>query len=153
MILTPLPRLTALALTCALTLSACSDGAAPADLEASDAALTGVAAEGGLAPVAARAVRVGLNGKDKAACGTPVNVTGTVDVRWSNSAEGPTKARISGTVAPCEIDGDWTGIVFPAAGQDADACAVDVSVGSVREYQGPCRWGWVESAKLTATAG
>lgn len=153
MIQMPLHHLTTLALATALTLSACSKGAAPADLEASDVALKGVATDGALAPVAARTVQVGLNGKDKAACGAPMAATGTVDVRWSNSAESPAKARVSGTVAPCEIDGDWTGIVFPAAGQEADACAVDVAVETPREYQGPCRWGWVESAKLAAPAG
>lgn len=143
-------RLTALSLAAALTLSACSEGASPADLEASDTALKGVATDGALAPVATRTVRVGLNGKDKAACGTPVALAAPVDVRWTNSAAGPAKARISGDVAACEIDGDWSGVVFPAVGQEMDDCAVAVAVRDEREYQGPCRWGWVESAKLAA---
>lgn len=142
-----------MALIAAFGLAACSKGADPAALQSSDTALTGLSAEGGLAPVASRTVRVGLNGKDKAACGAAVTIANPVDVRWNNSADTPPKAQVSGPVAPCEIDGGWTGIVFPAVGQSLDECGVDGAVRDEREYQGPCRWGWVESGKLAQPAG
>ena len=147
-----LARPLTIALITAFSLAACSKGADPAALEASDAALKGVSTEGALAPVSARTVRVGLNGKDKAACGAVATIASPTDVRWSNSAEGPAKAQVSGEVAPCEIDGGWTGIVFPAVGQSLDECGVDGAVRDEREYQGPCRWGWVESSKLSPSA-
>ena len=121
-------------------------------LEASDVALKGVESEEGMVPIAARAVRIGLEGRNQPACAPLTTMNGAPEVRWSNSAEGPVKTRVSGDVAACETDGDWTGIVFPAAGQDMDECAVGRTVNSPREYQGPCRWGWVESAKLATPA-
>lgn len=153
MTFTRLTRFTLAPLAVALTLSACSKGADPAALVAGDVALTGVASDDGLVPVAARAVRIGVEGRRKPACRTPVTVGGSIDVRWSNSAEGPVKTPASGELAVCEVDGDWSGIVFPAAGQDINDCSVSRTVNSPREYQGPCRWGWIESGKLNAPAG
>ena len=52
----------------------------------------------------------------------------------------------------CEADGTWTGIVFPAFGQALDECYTATPVSSAREYQGPCRWGWVETKDLSVVA-
>jgi hypothetical protein len=137
----------------AFSLAACSGGADPADLVASDVAFKGVEADGGLQPVAAKAVRIGIQGKDQPACTAPVTLATAVDVRWSDSATGPAKLRYSGELAACDASGDWVGIVFPAAGEDISDCQIGRTVNSPREYQGPCRWGWIESSSLKTPAG
>jgi hypothetical protein len=137
----------------AMALAACSDAPDPAALEAGDAAFTGIESNGGLAPVAARAVRIGIQGDDKPACAAPVTMAQPVEVRWSNSASGPVKVRQTGDISACDADGDWVGIVFPAAGQDIEDCGISRSVKTPREYQGPCRWGWIEKGSLAQPAG
>jgi len=154
----PRPRFrpAAFALVCAslaLALTACSKPDADA-LTQGDAALKGQTANGVTQAVASRPVKVGGGGAEANACGaTAQGKAGALAVRWSNSADGPVKAQVSGHVWSCEVDGAWTGIVFPADGQAADACEVDSPVRDLREYQGPCRWGWVETKDLTLTAG
>ena len=45
-------------------------------------------------------------------------------------------------------DDAWFGIVFAAPGTDEDMCGVGRSVSSAREYQGPCRWGWIRGGTV-----
>ena len=142
-------RLTTLGIAAVMTITACSQGADPAALVETDKAFAGITTDGVAGPMASRVVRVGLNGPRSAACGTTLSTGDTaLAVHWSNSAATPAKAQVSGEFAACEVDGEWTGIVFPAVGQNMGYCGADVAVRSVREYQGPCRWGWVESAAI-----
>lgn len=143
----PAPLLV-LALAVALPLAGCGkpDEAA---LAKGDAAFKGQMVDGQLQAVASRPVMVGQGGDNADACASLATpVAGTLTVRWSASADGPAKTVVEGTVARCETDGTWTGIVFPAFGQEIDECYVSNSVSSPREYQGPCRWGWVETSGL-----
>lgn len=141
-----------LLLALALPLAACGtpDEAA---LAKSDAAFKGQTIDGEIQAVASRAVMVGQGGRQTDACpsvATPAS--GKLTVHWSTTA-GPAKAEIEGEVAVCEVDGSWSGIVFPAHGQALDECYTATPVSSAREYQGPCRWGWVETKDLTVVAG
>lgn len=142
-----------LALAAVLMVGGCSkpDEAA---LAKGDAAFKGQTVDGQLQPVASRPVMIGKDGDNEDACGAVMAVSaGAAPVRWSPSADGPPKAEVEGNVAACEDVGEWTGIVFPAFGQELDECYVSSPVDSPREYQGPCRWGWVESRSLTPLAG
>ncbi|MEQ1689575.1 MAG: hypothetical protein ABL874_13465 [Sphingopyxis sp.] len=136
-----------------LTCAACS---APdqAALAKGDEALKGQMVDGQLNPVATRSVMVGIGGADSDACGALARPREELlAVHWSNDAASPIKAQASGDVWSCEVDGAWTGVVFPAHGQSTSDCNVASPVRSPREYQGPCRWGWALSADLVVTAG
>jgi hypothetical protein len=151
----------ALAASLALALTACSkpDEAA---LAKSDEALKGQMAGGELRAVASRPVMVGqggaqasggrqAGGRGISACAALVTIPeGTTRaVHWSNIV-GPAKAEVTGAVWRCESDGAWTGIIFPAHGQDSGDCRADERLARPREYQGPCRWGWVQTSELPA---
>lgn len=137
-----------LALISALTLSACGkpDEAA---LAKGDAAFAGQTVDGQVQAVVSRAVMLGTSAPNSLGCAsTATPAEASLTVHWSASADAPAKAQVEGEVAVCEADGAWTGIVFPAFGQDLDQCYVSVRLRNPREYQGPCRWGWVETAAL-----
>jgi len=120
-----------------------------AGFEMSNAALNGMVVDGTRVPVASRPVHVGLGGPDKHACpGQARPVRDSVAVHWSPDAGSPAKANVSDPVYACEVEGAWTGIVFPADGISLGDCGPGDRVRSAREYQGPCRWGWVETANL-----
>lgn len=139
----------------ALMLASGCSGGDPRALEQSDAAFKGQAgADGAIVPVASRPVMVGQDGRDADACGSMARPRGAqLTVHWSTDAAAPAKAEITGDVYVCESDGDWSGIIFPAEGQDSGSCNVASPVRSPREYQGPCRWGWVKNAEIAVTAG
>ena len=149
--MTPRPALTLL-LALTLPLAACSkpDEAA---LAKSDAAFKGQTVDGEIQAVASRPVMVGQGGPRADACAAVATpASGKLTVHWSNTA-GPAKAEVEGDVAVCESDGTWSGIVFPAFGQALDECYTATPVSSAREYQGPCRWGWVETKDLSVIPG
>lgn len=50
-------------------------------------------------------------------------------------------------------DQRWFGIVYADGGNASPACAVTAPVGSRRDYDGPCRSGWVPSALVRLTSG
>jgi hypothetical protein len=141
----------------ALTLYACGkpDEAA---LTKGDDAFKGQMVDGELRAVAARPVMIGEGGgsdrRGALACARMVTLPddASIAVHWS-SAVGPVKAEVGGEVWACEVDDAWTGVIFPAFGQGADNCRAAERLASPREYQGPCRWGWVETAVIAAAAG
>jgi hypothetical protein len=132
-----------------LPLSACS-GDNSAAIAASDRAYAGATNVGTLIPVAARSVRVGLGDRRADACSRRMSITGVAAAQWAPGNRGPAKAEIEGQVLACEADGAWMGIIFPAPGQSLGDCNLSRRVGGPTDYQGPCRWGWVETAKLSA---
>lgn len=146
---------TMIAATMALLLAAGCSGGDSRALEQGDAAFKGQAgADGTIVPVASRPVMIGQDGRDADACGAMARPRGErLTVHWSTDAAAPAKAEIGGDVYVCESDGDWSGIIFPADGQRTGSCNVASPVRSPREYQGPCRWGWVKTADIEVTAG
>ena len=132
-----------LAALVALSLAACSQPAPPAD----NAPV--VAGE----PIATRAVMIGTEGPSPPACSSVSRVkAGGTDVYWAPDETRAVKAKLAGgaSVSLCEAaeDDAWFGIVFAAPGTDPDMCGVGKSVQNSREYQGPCRWGWIKGGTV-----
>jgi hypothetical protein len=127
----------------ALPLAACSQPAPPAENA------TAVGGE----PLATRAVMVGTEGPSLPACSSISRVKpGGTDVFWAPGETRAVKAKLAGgaNVSLCEAaESDaWFGIVFAAPGTDPDMCGVGKSVRNAREYQGPCRWGWIKGGTV-----
>ena len=124
--------------------AACSEAPPPAD----NAAIN----DGGAA-IAVRAVNIGTEGPSLPACPSVSRVieAGT-EVYWAPDETRVVKAKLAGgaRVALCEASADdrWFGVIFPAPGGDMDLCAVGRPVRSAREYQGPCRWGWIKGGTV-----
>lgn len=147
----------ALLLLC-LGLSSCGDPVAVSNRAAGE---TDEAAAETLT-AAARPVRIGELGPNFAACsaaGTTRNLKAgeALPVR-----EAPfDNARESGRVAAgarffiCtrSLDQKWFGIVFDEDGSLAERCGVAEPVIRRRDYEGPCRSGWVQSAFVKVIAG
>ncbi|PQM28810.1 hypothetical protein CVO77_10345 [Sphingopyxis lindanitolerans] len=132
-----------LALSLAPSLAACSQPAPPADNAPA------VAGE----PIATRAVMIGTEGASLPACSSISRVkAGGTDVYWAPGETRAVKAKLAGAmkVSVCEATDDdaWFGIVFAGPGIDEDMCGVGRSVQNAREYQGPCRWGWIRGGTV-----
>ncbi len=139
-----------LALWLAACLAACSSPDEAA-LAKGDAALAGQTVDGVVHPVASRSVMVGTGERAANACAAVAQpAADKVTVHWSNDSSPPPKAEYAGEMWSCQSDGDWTGIVFPATGQSMGDCNVDAPLRRQREYQGPCRWGWVRTTEVRA---
>ena len=131
----------------ALLLAACGQPDQAA-LSKADEAFKGQTVNGRLQPVVSRVVMVG---GDAQRGGCTVATTETmIPVHWSTTI-GPVKAELTGDYLVCEPTDGWTGIVFPAFGQAVDECALTRRIPR-REYQGPCRWGWIEGGEAPAPA-
>ena len=132
-----------LAATLILSLAACSQAAPPAD---NAPALAGE-------PLATRAVMIGTEGASLPACSSISRVrAGGTDVYWAPGETRAVKAKLAGgaPVSLCEATDDdaWFGVVFIAPGTDKDMCGVGKPVPAAREYQGPCRWGWISGGTM-----
>jgi hypothetical protein len=124
--------------------AACSEAPPPKD----NAALN----DGGAA-IATRPINIGTEGPSLPACPSVSRVIAAgTDVYWAPDETRVTKARLAGDVrvALCEATDDdrWFGVVFPAPGGDMDLCGVGRPVRTAREYQGPCRWGWIRGGTV-----
>ena len=127
----------------AAALAACSQPAPPAD---NAPALAGE-------PLATRAVMIGTEGPSLPACSSISRVkAGGTDVYWAPNETRAVKAKLAGgaKVSLCEAaeNDAWFGVVFAAPGTDPDMCGVGKSVSNTREYQGPCRWGWIKGGTV-----
>ena len=127
----------------AVSLAACNQPAPPPDNAPE------VAGE----PLATRAVMIGTEGPSLPACSSISRVKdGGTDVYWAPNETRAVKAKLAGgaRVWLCEAaeNDAWFGIVFAAPGTDPDMCGVGRSVPNAREYQGPCRWGWIRGGTV-----
>lgn len=135
-----------LALSMSLALTACSQPAPPPD--------NGVLASlGDGSPLATQPVRIGSEGPTIPACPSISRVKdGGTDVFWAPGETRAVKAKLAGSarVALCEATSDdaWFGVVFVAADGDLDNCGITRAVADAREYQGPCRWGWIRGGTV-----
>lgn len=107
-------------------------------------------------------VRIGELGPNFAAC----NAQGRIDER---AADGPVPVRAgpfeqsheADRLAPgasfyiCtrSLDQRWMGVVYADGGRADRSCGVSAPVRSRRDYDGPCRSGWVPSAQVRMTSG
>lgn len=126
-----------------LLVAACSQPAPPAE---NAPALAGE-------PLATRAVMIGTEGPSLPACSSISRVkAGGTDVYWAPNETRAVKAKLAGgaSVSLCEAaeNDAWFGVVFAAPGTDPDMCGVGRSVQNAREYQGPCRWGWIRGGTV-----
>lgn len=124
-------------------LAACSQPAPPAD----NAPV--VAGE----PLASRPVMIGTEGPSLPACSSISRVKdGGTDVYWAPGETRAVKAKLAGgvRVSLCEATDDdaWFGVIFPPAGQDDTLCGIGRPIRTAREYQGPCRWGWIKGGTV-----
>ncbi|MGB3317778.1 MAG: hypothetical protein WA978_14930 [Sphingopyxis granuli] len=104
-------------------------------------------------PIANRPVMVGTEGPSLPACSSVSRVKdGGTDVYWAPGETRAVKAKLAGgaPVSLCEATDDdaWFGVVFIAPGTDKDMCGVGKPVPAAREYQGPCRWGWIRGGTV-----
>jgi hypothetical protein len=110
----------------------------------------------------ARPVRIGELGANFQACsaaGTTRNlkVGEALPVRsapFDNAQE--TRSVASGGrffICTRSLDQKWFGIVFDEGGTLAERCGVSEPVIRRRDYDGPCRSGWVQSAFVKVIAG
>ncbi len=142
-----------------LALSACGDPATLANRAARDDEAAPQAAE--VTP-GSRPVRIGELGANFRACGAAgttrnLRASESLPVRFApfdNAGE-------TGNVAPgarffiCtrSLDQKWFGVVFDEEGALAERCGVSEPVTQRRDYDGPCRSGWVQSAFVKVIAG
>ena len=111
---------------------------------------------------AARPVRIGELGPNFAACsaaGTTRNLKAgeVLPVRsapFENAAEsGSVPALARFFICTRSHDQKWFGIVHDEDGKLAERCGVAEPVTRRRDYDGPCRSGWVQSAFVKVIAG
>jgi hypothetical protein len=139
-------------------LASCGDPATIVDRSADEA---GNVAEDNVT-AAARPVRIGEGGPNFQAC----NAAGTtrnlkpgegLPVRsapFDNAGESgsvPERARFF--ICTRSLDQKWFGIVYDPGGTLAESCGVAEPVTRRRDYDGPCRSGWVQSAFVKVIAG
>lgn len=112
----------------------------------------------------ARAVRIGENGAQFAACGTAGEVVNlspggerTLPVRAAPFDDAEQTAALGNGarlyVCTRSIDQGWLGVVSPPAATPSADCGVTAPVAGVRDYAGPCAAGWVASAFVRLRAG
>jgi len=110
----------------------------------------------------ARPVRIGELGANFAACsaaGTSRNLKAgeALPVRWApfdNAREtGSVAAGARFFICTRSLDQKWFGIVFDEGGTLAESCGVSEPITRRRDYDGPCRSGWVQSAFVKVIAG
>lgn len=141
-----------------LALSACGEPATVANRAAEDAEAVPEAA----LVVESRPVRIGELGANFRACsaaGTTRNLKAGegLAVRsapFENAAgTGSVEASARFFICTRSHDQKWFGIVFEESGALAERCGVSEPVTRRRDYDGPCRSGWVQSAFVKVIAG
>jgi hypothetical protein len=141
-----------------LALASCGDPVSVADRTEGDAADSSA----DTVTAAARPVRIGELGPNFAACaaaGTTRNLKAgeALPVRWApfdNAREsGSVAARARFYICARSLDQKWFGIVYDEDGSLAERCGVAEPVTGRRDYAGPCRSGWVQSAFVKVIAG
>jgi hypothetical protein len=142
-----------------LAVAACGDPASVADRAARD---NEAAPEAAVVTPESRPVRIGELGPNFRACsaaGTSRNLKAgeALPVRSSpfdNAAEtGSVAGDARFFICTRSHDQKWFGIVFEEGGSLAESCGVSEPVIRRRDYDGPCRSGWVQSAFVKVIAG
>jgi hypothetical protein len=141
-----------------LGLAACGEPATVADR----AAGTEAAPEAAVVTPGSRPVRIGELGANFRACsaaGTTRNLKAgeALPVRSAPFDNAQETGSVAGGarffICTRSHDQKWFGIVFDEGGALAGRCGVSEPVTRRRDYEGPCRSGWVQSAFVKAIAG
>jgi hypothetical protein len=142
-----------------LGLAACGEPASVPDRNETDN--LSAAAEADLVP-SSRAVRIGELGANFRACGAAGTTRGLKPGEALAVRSAPFEnAGQAASVAPAarfficsrSLDQKWFGIVFDEGGTLAERCGVSEPITRRRDYDGPCRSGWVQSAFVKVIAG
>lgn len=142
-----------------LALSACGEPAIVADRAARD---NEAAPEAAVVTPGSRPVRIGELGANFRACsaaGTTRNlkagdVLAVRSAPFDNAGEtGSVAVDARFFICSRSHDQKWFGIVFDEGGTLAGRCGVSRPVARRRDYEGPCRSGWVQSAFVKVIAG
>ncbi|HYI38868.1 MAG TPA: hypothetical protein VE053_00955 [Allosphingosinicella sp.] len=149
-------------LTC-LALSACGDPATLANRAAQDVQAAPEAdPEAAVVTPESRPVRIGELGANFRACSAAGTTRGLkagegLPVRsapFDNAAEtGDVASGARFFICTRSHDQKWFGIVFDEDSTLAEKCGVSEPVTRRRDYSGPCRSGWVQSAFVKVIAG
>ena len=141
-----------------LALASCGEPAAVGNRSAGDDAN----ASADTVTTAAQAVPIGELGPSFQACGAAgttrkLKAGEALPVRWApfeNAREtGSVPAGARFFICSRSLDQKWFGIVSDEGGSLADRCGVSEPVTRRRDYDGPCRSGWVQSAFVKVIAG
>lgn len=112
--------------------------------------------------VAERAVRIGFDGPRFDACpgyGRVANLNPSGEnyliVRAAPTSAAGEKDRLETGrgVSMCQKVGDWYGVVYAPQADEPIDCGTGSPVASVRAYEGPCRFGWVNENYIKLFAG
>jgi hypothetical protein len=142
-----------------LVLASCGEPAIVANRAAGD---DGNSAAADTVTAAAQPVRIGELGPNFEACsaaGTTRNLKAgeALPVRsapFDDAAEaGSVAAGARFFICTRSLDQKWFGIVSDQGGALAEGCGVSEPVTRRRDYDGPCRSGWVQSAFVKVIAG
>jgi hypothetical protein len=141
-----------------LGLAACGEPATVANRSAD----TEAAPEAAAVTPGSRSVRIGELGTNFRACsaaGTTRNLKAgeALPVRSAPFDNAGETGRVAGGarffICTRTHDQKWFGIVFDETGSLAERCGVSEPVTRRRDYEGPCRSGWVQSAFVKVIAG
>jgi hypothetical protein len=142
-----------------LLLSACGEPATVADRAARD---NEAAPDADVVTPESRPVRIGELGPNFRACsaaGTTRNLKAgeALPVRSAPFDNAGESGSVAGDarffICTRSHDQKWFGIVFDEGGSLAERCGVSEPVTRRRDYDGPCRSGWVQSAFVKVIAG
>ncbi|HEX8063749.1 MAG TPA: hypothetical protein VF535_11090 [Allosphingosinicella sp.] len=142
-----------------LALAGCGEPAAVPDRAAQD---NEAAPEEAVVTPESRPVRIGELGPNFQACGAagttrnlkPGEALSVRSAPFDNAGEtGRVAARARFFICSRSLDQKWFGIVFDEGGTLAEKCGVSEPVVRRRDYDGPCRSGWVQSAFVKVVAG
>ncbi|HEU0099282.1 MAG TPA: hypothetical protein VFQ67_10955 [Allosphingosinicella sp.] len=142
-----------------LALAACGEPATVANRAAQD---DGAAPEEAVVTPQSRPVRIGELGANFQACGAAGTTRNlkpgeALPVRSAPFDDavgtGRVESRARFFICTRSLDQKWFGIVFDQGGALAERCGVSEPVTRRRDYDGPCRSGWVESAFVKVIAG
>jgi hypothetical protein len=142
-----------------LALSACGEPATVPDRAARD---NEAAPEADVVTPGSRPVRIGELGPNFRACsaaGTTRNLKAgeALPVRSAPFDNAGESGSVAGDarffICTRSHDQKWFGIVFDEGGSLAGRCGVSEPVTRRRDYDGPCRSGWVQSAFVKVIAG
>jgi hypothetical protein len=109
-----------------------------------------------------RPVRIGELGANFQPCGAagttrnlkPGEALSVRSAPFDNAGEtGRVASRARFFICTRSLDQKWFGIVFDESGALAEKCGVSEPVVRRRDYDGPCRSGWVQSAFVKVIAG